>query len=168
LRESRIINTFVFYMQLLFRHITIFSLIALLLAGQAGISLNRLYCLCKGEWKTSMFQIEDDCKKQEITAPVASCCSKGKCHLPVAENEVGIEHDCTTRDNLYLQNAFPSIIPQQVSFSFDWQKAVAISLPAHQDERYLELLNGENFNKPPPLSRPYGIQLRHLLQSYLC
>jgi hypothetical protein len=157
-------------MQSLFRHITIFSLIALLLAGQAGISLNRLYCICKGEWKTSMFEIEDECKKQEVPAVVASCCSKGKCTLPVslAENETGLEHDCTTRDILYLQNAIPSILPQQVSFSLDWQKAIAFTLPVHQDSRQLELLNGDNFNKPPPLSRPYGIQLRRFLQSYLC
>lgn len=91
-------------MQKTFRHIIVWSLAGLLLVGQTGISLHKIYCYCKGEWTSSVFaEANSGCEdhREKDTQGLPSCCQHfSECSLNAPQDS---QFPCTEDFVVYLQ-----------------------------------------------------------------
>ena len=90
-------------MKSILKNITVGFLIVVILISTMGFSVNTMYCFCLGQYKVSLFEIDDTCKKEEpIDSEMANmppCCQKAiACHEPVKEHK-----DCTKQEKKYIK-----------------------------------------------------------------
>ena len=143
-----------------FQHIFAISMSFLLFGSTVGVSLNTLYCFCKGEMTTSFFQIEDNCS---LSDKPLCCKSKGKsCKIAVDK-----EHNCDTKNSKYLKLDVEVVQPE-----FDFHK-FTLNLASFRPVYATFTVNipnqvlAKNLNKAPPLIIN-GQTILLLKQSYLC
>ena len=60
------------------KQLTVFGMLFVLLISTLGMSVNTLYCYCKGEIEYSLFEIEGDnhFDKNESIQQLPKCCQK--------------------------------------------------------------------------------------------
>ncbi len=90
-------------MKSILKNITVGFLIVVILISTMGFSVNTMYCLCMGQYRVSLFEIDDKCKKEEsIDSEIAQlppCCQKAMtCHEPVKQHK-----DCSKHDKKYVK-----------------------------------------------------------------
>ncbi len=151
-------------------------MIAVLLIATLGVSINSLYCLCKGSAEVSFFDLPpNDCEKNTtaITA-LPSCCAKSLQKSCCKENDADSSkkpHNCTKRSKYFIKLHTPFFTPD---FEFAKLEAPIAAILNSKKSIFTEFnffypeinLSQPNNKAPPP--RPYGAALRSYLQSYLC
>ena len=147
----------------------VWSLAALLLFGQTGISLHQIYCYCKGEWKSSLFaETPEECSEHgHATAnELPPCCQHpGDCSInPGPGDQLPCKEDVV----VYLQldaSAVP-VQPETWAFSADWDLLAVfpnfdLFIPSYSDT-FKPVTDWR-----PPLLRD-GKSIRIQVQSFLC
>jgi hypothetical protein len=165
--------------KLFIKNTTVFLLITNLLVAHVGVSMEWLYCACKGQIEVSLFHIEEHCAKTEKEA----CCKKEAieevslvkpCCKKFEKIREGITakkaHDCTTKGNAYFKadlkfTTFESSDLKHFDFAF-----TPFLFPQNADNQHF--VSQENYfslpnNKAPP-PRPANRALLLLIQSFLC
>ncbi len=156
---------------MLYKHIIVSTLIAVLLVSTMGINVHTLYCLCKDSLSVSLFELEDACGKKESTVALPSCCQRAAqtCH----KTDDSDPHKCTKKANKYLKLHTPFESASSYSFAafvfIADIPALAFSafeyIPLHSQKATAPLKN-----RPPPhrYIQPYGKTLLPYIQSFLC
>ena len=90
-------------MKSILKNITAGFLIVVISISTMGFSVNTMYCFCLGQYKASLFEIDETCKKEETIdteiATMPPCCQKAMaCHEPSKEHK-----DCTKHDKKYVK-----------------------------------------------------------------
>ena len=157
-------------MKSILKNITAGFLIVVILISTMGFSVNTMYCLCMGQYKASLFEIDDTCKKEEILNPeiakMPPCCQKAMaCHEPVKEHK-----GCTKHEKKYVKadlkflefqkNQLPkaTVFDVLVSFNhtFDFTSKIT----------FLSDIQPLIADRAPP--QYYGRKLLNFIQVYRC
>lgn len=130
-----------------------------------GLTINVLYCVCKGKQEISLFEIVDDCAKTASSKP-SSCCKKTICHN-TDEVQITDKHNCTSKSQKFVKlnsevvvgaKTFQVNLLSDIDFSQTWVDNFQPSSVQIQEG---------NPNKAPP-DKPHGKTLLPFIQSYLC
>ena len=169
-------NPYLCKVNFLQKNITVFLLITNLLVAHIGVSMEWLYCACKGQLEVSLFHIEEhcaktakeDCCKKETIAFVKPCCKKFE---KIQEGISGKKaHDCTTKGNTYFKADLKFTAFDSPDFkNFDFSSTPFLFL---QNVEYQHFTSQKNYfslpnNKAPP-ARPANREILVLIQSFLC
>lgn len=157
-----------------FKNITVFGMLFVLLVSTLGMSVNTLYCYCKGELEYSLFGFdgENHCDKKEEIAIIPSCCQKEVKKKSCCKSELE-KKPCTKKGSVYVKLNVDYLIPH-----FDLQKIQVLDIdgippfnPIHFSKKNILANNttliAYNPNKAPP-PKPYGKELCVFVQSFLC
>ena len=160
------------------KYITVFLLISNLLIAHIGVSLEWIYCACKGETEVSFFHIEEHCAKTETDdccqkeakeeANIKPCCRK----FQKLEQEINAKktHDCTTKGKTYVKADLKFTALEKTDLKhFDFAVTPFLFLQNTDNQCFVTQKNYFSFpnNKAPP-PRPYNRELLVLIQSFLC
>jgi hypothetical protein len=161
------------------KNTTVFLLITNLLVAHIGVSMEWLYCACKGQTEVSLFHIEqhcaktekEDCCKKEVAAKAAllkPCCKKFE---KIQEGFIAPKaHNCTTKGNSYFKADLKfTTFESNNSKHFDFVFAPFLFLQNSDNQYFTSQKNYFSLpnNKPPP-PRPANRALLVLIQSFLC
>lgn len=157
------------------KQLTVFGMLFVLLISTLGMSVNTLYCYCKGEIEYSLFEIEGDnhCDKNESIQQLPKCCQKVEKKQSCCKT---IDHEkkpCTKKGSVYVKLNVDYLLPH-----FDLQKVPSILcdfIPTTQSIWFNNRINTlksavltlSNPNKAPPI-KPYGKNWCIFVQSFLC
>lgn len=163
------------------RHIIVALLITNLLVSNIGLSINWMYCFCKGQMQVSLFDLKDDCEKEvknhttcceteqcdktEIFPSQKSCCSK------FAKYKKSTEKPCTSKGKKYFKadlKFFLSEKEEKKSKVIDFQIVKTNVLFENQAPTVVskQLLSSLPTHAPPP--RIYGRELLVFVQNFRC
>ena len=159
------------------KHITITFLITIVMLSTMGLSVNTVYCLCTGETKISLVDIEDNCDKEPSESEslpegfhnLSPCCQnaiKKETCSKIGKND----HDCTKKtkkifkaDLKFLEikkTELPTIELLAVSASASFPK---VFVPIFDRLN----LQSEALPRPPP-PQYFGRKLLNFIQVYRC
>jgi hypothetical protein len=131
-----------------------------------GVSLQNLYCQCTGKAYKSLFSIQHECEDHhKPIKKIAPCCEKllqeFSCHANQEENK-----DCCAPKTQIVKADIDILISSDILlFPVIPVVANVLEFPKHCFQYYYRPKTKQHYNPPPS---PYGVELRHLMQSYLC
>lgn len=165
-----------------YRHIIIALLITNLLVANVGLSMNWLYCYCKGQMQVSLFSLDEACHKKSAdsgsenkcckvsknTTAKSSCCSK-------FDKYKKDKKPCTTKGKKYTNADIKAFFVEKHDRTFDNATVLSAALlPCnppfeYQNMVYCTLANiVQQPNKAPPYLRPFGRNLLSIIQNFRC
>ncbi len=159
------------------KHITITFLIAIVMISTMGVSANSVYCLCTGETKISLIEIEDNCdKKPSESTPLPEgfsdlplCCQKAikkGSYSKMGHND----HDCTKKTKKLFKADLKFLEIKKTELPNIELLAVvpAASFSTTSPPKFdLINLQTEALPRPPP-PQYWGRKLLNFIQVYRC
>ena len=159
------------------KHITITFLIAIVMFSTMGLSVNTVYCLCTGETKMSLVDIEENCdKKPSESTPLPEgfynlppCCQNAI--KKEACSKVGkTDQDCTKKTKKIFKADLKFLEIKKTELPNIELLAVAPSaaFPEIFIIKFDRLnLQSEALPRPPP-PQYFGRKLLNFIQAYRC
>lgn len=159
------------------KHIIVAFLIVIVMISTMGVSANSVYCLCTGETKISLVEIEDDCnKKPSESAPLPegfsdlpTCCQKG-IKKEICSKMGHKDHDCTkkTKKLFKADLKFLEIKKTELPRFELFAVVPTASFPMTFSPKFdLINLQKETLPRPPP-PQYWGRKLLNFIQVYRC
>lgn len=159
------------------KHITITFLIAIVMFSTMGLSVNTVYCLCTGETKISLVDIDDNCdKKPSESTPLPEgfynlppCCQsaiKKEACSKIGKND----HDCTKKTKKLFKADLKFLEIKKTELPNIELLAVVplASFPKIFTPIFDRLnLQSEALPRPPP-PQYFGRKLLNFIQVYRC
>ncbi len=158
------------------RHIIISFLIANLLFSNIGLSVNWMYCFCKGQMQVSLFSLDENCKKEDTDT--ANCCEVERCDKnetlkPCCKKFQKFhkgEKPCTQKGKKYFKADLKFFLAEKEikkTQLIDYQE-VDINIFFQNIPSFLsEKKTSSLLNKAPP-PRLYGRELIIFVQNFRC
>ncbi len=159
------------------KHIAITFLIAIVMFSTMGLSVNTVYCLCTGETKISLVEIEDNCdKKPSESTPLP----KGFYNLPpccqnaikkaACSKEGKKDHDCTKKTKKIYKADLKFLEIKKTELPTI--ELLAVTPLASFPEIFTPIfdrlnLQSEALPRPPP-PQYFGRKLLNFIQVYRC
>jgi hypothetical protein len=157
------------------RHSIVLLLVANLLVSNIGLSINWIYCFCKGQMQVSLFSLDEKCKKeeskdidcckiinqeQEETKP---CCKKFQ---QFQKNK----KPCTQKGTKYCKADLKIFFVEKENREFQFVDYELLSNPIIVYSNPIFFSEKEytyHSNKAPP-PRLYGRELLSFIQNFRC
>lgn len=149
-------------------HIGIQAFVALLFFASTGVSFEQLYCYCKGEFSTALFQPSDPCGMADAGSGKrqSSCCGRNACERDTPSPQ----KNCSDTETVYLKLETNYVVSDSGLRLQDHQP---FSLPTPLPPQSASLVPSRTARNhpaaagdlPPP---PFGKMLRVRVQSFLC
>ena len=140
------------------RSILVFSLVSLMITTTIGVNLQSLYCMCKGDYIVSIFNIEQQCEKNKPKK--IKCCSK-----KLAKKDNTHKDNCCKKESEFVK-ADIDLISSSVEYpTATFYFADFFHISKHKKGKDWIFVN--HLNKPPPL-KPYNRILLTRIESFLC
>lgn len=157
-----------------YRHIIIAFFIANLLVSNIGLSVNWMYCYCKGQMQVSLFSLDDKCKEDDKKD--VSCCKTSHCEKDIKpcckkfEKYKKTEKPCTQKGKKYFKadlkylfsekddNIKQPIECELIPYFFKFQEETTFLSE--------KIFSTQASNAPPP--KRYGRNLLSFIQNFRC
>jgi hypothetical protein len=162
------------------RHIIVLFLVANLLVSNVGLSVNWLYCFCKGQMQVSLFSLEENCKTPENGQD--DCCQTAQCKI--AETEVKscckkfqkyrhAEKPCTQKGTKYLKADLKFFLSEKNNITpkhIDFDAPMIAPLESYVSSYYNTYFYFPSLCKvnSPPFPSKHGRSLLCFIQNFRC